>query len=389
MTLKRNSKALSLFLQPALLITLLATFAATSPSFAEEPKLSAEKQTEIETAINRFMAETHVPGVSAAVVENGQYEWAQGFGLADMENNVPATEHTLYRLASISKSLTATAALQLWERNQLDLDAPVQKYCPAFPQKPWPITTRQVLGHLGGIRHYKSGSQDDPEVGNTKHFDHQIEGGLNFFKDDPLVSQPGTQFHYSTQGFTLVGCVIEGITGSRYVDFVRQNIFVPAGMTQTQVDDRFAIIPYRTRFYDKTESGAVRNADFLDSSYKIPGGGWLSSAEDMARFEVAILDDKLIHRATRDKMWTPLKPADGSTDSYGMGWGNRTDNGISSVGHNGGQQGTSTAFLVAPQQRAGVVVLTNMEGIPAPDLAVEILKIVLGVKGESPNPSPH
>jgi serine beta-lactamase-like protein LACTB len=168
------------------------------------------------------------------------------------------------------------------------------------------------MGHLAGIRHYKSGSQDDPEVGNTKHFEKQIEAGLNFFNEDPLLSQPGTQLHYSTHGFTLVGCVIEGASGSRYVDFLRQNVFLPAGMAQTQFDDRFAVIPYRTRFYDKTESGVVRNADFLDSSYKIPGGGWLSSAEDMARFEVAMVDDKLIRRTMRNLMWTPLQPTDGS-----------------------------------------------------------------------------
>jgi CubicO group peptidase (beta-lactamase class C family) len=242
------------------------------------------------------------------------------------------------------------------------------------------------MGHLAGIRHYKSGSQDDPEVGNTKHFEKQIEAGLNFFKEDPLLSQPGTQFHYSTHGFTLVGCVIEGASGSRYVDFLRQNVFLPAGMAQTQFDDRFAVIPYRTRFYDKTESGVVRNADFLDSSYKIPGGGWLSSAEDMARFEVAMVDDKLIRRATRNLMWTALKPTDGSQDDYALGWGSGIENGTKGVGHTGGQQGTSTAFLIAPEQRAGVVVLTNMEGMPADKLARQILTIVVGAPGNKPRP---
>jgi CubicO group peptidase (beta-lactamase class C family) len=326
------------------------------------------------------MASTHVPGISVAVVENGEYEWGSGFGLADAENNASASEHTLFRLASISKSLTATAAMQLWERGQLDLDAPVQKYCPSFPQKASPITTRQVMGHLGGIRHYKSGSQDDLEVGNTKHFENPIQAGLDFFKNDALVSEPGKQFHYSTQGYTLVGCVIEGASGAKYVDFVRQNVFIPAGMAQTQVDNRFAIIPYRTRFYQKTESGSVQNADFLDSSYKIPGGGWLSSAEDMARFEVAILNDKLIRRSTRDLMWTPLRPSDGSKDEYGLGWGNGSEDGSVSVGHNGGQQGTSTSFTIAPAQRAGVVVLTNMEGVDASNLAQEILKVLMGTR---------
>jgi CubicO group peptidase (beta-lactamase class C family) len=268
--------------------------------------------------------------------------------------------------------------MPLWERGQLDLDAPVQKYCPSFPQKTSPITPRQVMGHLAGIRHYKSESQDDPEVGNTKHFDNPIPAGLDFFKNGPVVSDPGKQFHYSTQGCTLVGCVIEGASGSKYVDFMRQNVFAPAGMEHTQSDDRFAIIPYRTRFYQKTASSAAQNADFLDSSYKIPGGGWLSSAEDMARFEVAILNAKLIKRATRDLMGTALKPSDGSKDSYGLGWGAGDEDGSASIGHPGGQQGTSTAFLIAPAQRDGVVVRTNMQDIGARDLAVEMLKVLVG-----------
>ena len=188
------------------------------------------------------MATTHVPGLSVAVVENGEYEWASGFGLADVENNSPASEHTLFRLASISKSLSATGAMQLVESGKLDLDAPVQKYCPAFPQKPWPMTTRQVMGHLAGIRHYKGGP-DDLEIGNTKHFDDPIQGGLNFFKDEPLLSEPGKTFHYSTQGYTLVGCVMEGAAGTKYVDYMMRNVFAPAGMEHTVVDNRFSHHP--------------------------------------------------------------------------------------------------------------------------------------------------
>jgi len=368
----------------SLILAALCCGAFVQTSQAQEHQLSEAKRTQIEAAVTKYMATTHVPGLSVAVVENGEYEWAAGFGLADAENNAPASEHTLFRLASISKSLTATAAMQLVERRQLDLDAPIQKYCPAFPQKQSPITTRQVMGHLAGIRHYKSGSQDDPEVGNTKHFDDPIQAGLDFFKNDPLVSDPGKQFHYSTQGYTLVGCVIEGASGAKYVDFVRQNVFVPAGMEHTQVDNRFAIIPYRTRFYRKTDSGTVQNTDFLDSSYKIPGGGWLSSAEDMAKFEVAILNDKLIKRTTRDLMWTPLKPSDGSKDNYALGWGSWTENGLAVVGHSGGQQGTSTQFLLAPTLRAGVVVLTNMEDAGPDKLAWEILKVLAGTTESAP-----
>lgn len=363
----------------AALILFLTLLSAITTAAQQQPaKLSPEKQSQIEAAVAKFMASTHVPGVSVAIVENGAYEWAQGFGFSDLENNAPASEHTLYRLGSISKSLTATAAIELWERGKLDLDAPVQKYCPAFPEKPWPITTREVMGHLAGIRHYKSGSQDDPEIGNTRHFDNPIQAGLDFFKNDALLSEPGTHFHYSTQGYTLVGCVIEGASGEHYTDFVRQNVFVPSDMEETQVDNRFVIIPYRTRFYRKSDSGAVENSDFLDSSYKIPGGGWLSSAEDMAKFEVAILNDKLMKPSTRDLMWTPLKPTDGVKDHYALGWAVVDENGVLVARHSGGQQGTSTDFLIAPAQRVGVVVLTNMEGLNPGELTHQVLRILVG-----------
>jgi serine beta-lactamase-like protein LACTB len=353
-------------------------------SSAQEVKPSQEKRTRIEGAVSKFMAETHAPGLSIAVVENGEYEWGAGFGFADLENNVPASEHTLYRLGSISKTVTSIGALELVERGQLDLDAPVQKYCPAFPQKQKPITTREVMGHLGGIRHYKAEAQNDLEGGNTKHFDNPIQAGLDFFKNDPLVAEPGTHFHYSTQGYTLVGCVMEGASGAKYVDFMRQNVFVPAAMEQTQPDNRFTIIPYRTRFYTKTDAGTVQNADFLDSSYKIPGGGLIASADDMAHFVTAILSDKLLKHSTEEMMWTPLRPSDGSEDHYGLGWATFTEDGIRFVGHSGGQQGTSTDFLIAPERRTGVVVLANMDNLDSGELTKKILHILLETGANAP-----
>jgi serine beta-lactamase-like protein LACTB len=364
-----------------LLLFVVCVFAILSSLADAQQRLPAEKRTQIEAAVSKFMSTTHVPGLSVAVVENAELEWASGFGFADLENHVPATEFTLYRLASISKSLSATGAMKLVEKGNLELDDPVQKYCPVFPQKSGAITTRLVMGHLAGIRHYKSDSQNDPEVGNTKHFDDPIQAGLDFFKNDPLLSEPGKQFHYSTQGYTLVGCVMQGASGAKYTEYMRQNVFIPAGMEHTLVDDRFAIIPYRTRFYHKTESGTVENADFLDSSYKIPGGGWLSSAEDMARFETAMLSDKLLKPETRSLMWTPLKPSDGQPNGYALGWGTLTEDGVRYVGHDGGQQGTSTNFFIAPEKRAGVVVLANMEDVPVNELSKQILRIVLQGSG--------
>lgn len=361
------------------LLTAQALFGQEGHSSSAQ--LALEKRERIEQTIAKFMAANKAQGISAAVVEDGQAVWSAGFGMADLEGFVPATAQTLYRLASVSKQITAVAAMELSEQGKLDLDAPVQKYCPAFPMKEAPITTRLLLGHLAGVRHYKSDANDDPEVGNVKHFDDPIKGGLRFFANDPLVAKPGTKFNYTTHGYTAVGCAIEGASGEKYVDYVREKVFAPAGMTHTVADDRYAIIPYRTRFYHKDESGTVVNAEFLDSSYKIPGGGWLSSADDMARFEVAVLNDKLVARKTRDAMWTPQKASDGSTNGYGLGWGwgRGKDQGLNVVGHSGGQQGSDTYIMLDPERRDGVVVLINMDGVNAGALAVEMMKIVEGI----------
>jgi len=366
------------------ILRLLVLFAAcASLAAAQQKSLPPEKRLQIETAVSRFMSANSVPGIGAAVVLEGEPIWSAGFGMADLEDSAPATSSTLFRLGSISKSITATAILQLWERGKLDLDAPVEKYCPAFPPKQWPITSRELLGHLGGIRHYRPDGKGDIPEDSARHFS-TMEESLQVFAADPLVTKPGTKFNYSTYGYTLLGCVLEGAASQKYVDYVRENIFKPAGMTETQADDFFSVIPHRTRWYHQDKSGFVRNAGVLDSSYKIPGGGLISSADDMARFETAILADKLLARATRDLMWTSLKTTDGKLTGYALGWGISDKMGVHLVAHTGGQQGTSTAFGLVPERRAGVAVLANMDNLDANQLAGEILKIVLDLQDKTP-----
>jgi serine beta-lactamase-like protein LACTB len=344
--------------------------------FGQDADSLAKKRVQFERLVSKYMAANRIPGLSVAIVQDGQLQWAAGFGMADLENFVPATSRTLFRLASVSKPLTAVAAMQLWERGKLDFDAPVQKYCPQFPQKAWPITTRELLGHLGGIRSYHDGyDSNDPEMTDVSHhFADPIQDGLKLFANDPLVAQPGTTFNYSTYGYTLVGCVIEGASGEKYSDYVRDSVLVGAGMTSTQVDDRYAVILNRTRFYHKDDSGHVVNADYQDSSYKIPGGGWLSSAEDMGRFEIAMMNDKLLSRKTRDLMWNPQKTSSGSTTGYGLGW---FINSEGHANHEGAQQGAATFILIAPERQVGVVVLINMDGLDPNEFAGELLKTAL------------
>ena len=363
-------------------LLLLLLFTGSPALRAQSAGLSSEKRAHIQTAASNFMAANSVPGIAVAVLQNGQPVWSEGFGMADLENFVPATPATLFRLGSISKPITATAILQLYERGKLDLDAEVQKYCPAFPRKEWPITTRELLGHLGGIRHYNPDGKGDIPEDSAKHFA-TMEESLQVFAGDPLVAKPGTKFHYSTYGYTLLGCVLEGAASEKYVDFVKENVFEPAGMEETQADNFFAVIPHRSRWYHKDKSGVVQNAGVLDSSYKIPGGGLISSADDMAHFEAAILANKLLKPATRDLMWTPQKAADGSQSGYAMGWDTQKKFGLELVEHTGGQQGTSTSIILVPERGAGIVVLANMDDLHASALSTEILKIVLDL-GSTP-----
>src|SRR2546423_6286110 len=365
----------------ALVSAVTFLFALPAGSHAQDPGLALETRGRLQMAVSRFLYANSVPGISVAVVRNGARVWSEGFGVADLENYSLATPSTLYRLGSISKPITAVAVLQLWEQGKLDLDAPVQKYCPAFPQKDAPITTRQLLGHLGGIRHYRDDGKGDvkgdvPED-SARHFA-SMQESLQLFANDPLVAPPGSKFNYSTYGYTLVGCVLEGAASEKYVDYVRENVFGPASMYSTRPDDFFEVVQHRTRWYHRDKSGAVRNAGVLDSSYKIPGGGLISSADDMARFAVAMLNGKLVKPSTRELMWSTQHTRDGEPTGYGLGWVIDNKLGLRRIGHGGGQQGTSTFISLVPERGTGVIVLANMDNLDVGALADEMLKIVVG-----------
>jgi serine beta-lactamase-like protein LACTB len=336
--------------------------------------LPVDKEREIRTAIVTSMARQTIPGLSAAIAMGGDVSWTEGFGLADVENQVPATADTAYRLASISKPITAVAVIQLVERGEIDLDAPVQRYVPGFPAKAWPITTRQLLGHLGGIRHYGSTA----EVGSTRHYP-DLRTSLDIFKDDPLLFEPGIKFHYTTYGYNLLGCVVEGAAGETYLKYVNRRIFRPAKMERIRDDDLFALIPHRAQGYTLAPDGTLRNSALADTSNKIPGGGFIATAADLARFAVAVQDGTLVRPETRDAMFTPLRLKDGTPSDYGLGWRIREVSGRKSVEHGGAQQRVSTFLLLLPSDGLAVSLMCNRERVAdLPRLARRIASIALG-----------
>jgi len=330
---------------------------ATAPATGPLRTLPSATVEAIETVITAVMSRVGVPGLSLAVGRGDALVFTNGYGLADAENFVPAKADTAYRLASVSKPMTAVAVLQLVEQGRLDLDAPVAQYCPAFPAKRWPVTLRHLLGHRGGIRHYRDGEQPL-----TRRFS-SLREGLSLFADDPLEFEPGTRFRYSTYGYSLLGCAVEGATNRTYLEAVTEAVFVPAGMTRTGADDVQALVANRARGYVRDADGRLMNAALADMSYKVPGGGLSGTAPDVARFGLALLGGRLLETATLDDLLSPRDPVDEQTETYGLAMPVATRDGSREVWHLGGQEGASAALYLRPDDGTVVAVLANLENV--------------------------
>ena len=356
---------------------ILSLFFLTASAAAQTP-ISADQSARIGQIVGDAMKSQQIPAMTVAVGSGNKIIYTNAFGTADVENGLPATVETLIRTGSIAKPIAAAAAMTLVEAGKLDLDAPIQKYCAAFPVKQWPITSRQLLSHTSGIRHYKEG-----EIESTHHFSSMADG-FAIFAADPLLFEPGTAFSYSTYGYTVLGCVIEGASGQKFEDYVAEHILNPAGMAHTFVDDVLRIIPHRAHGYQKI-NGQVRNAGLMDSSYKIPGGGYTTTAEDLVRFAQAMMDGKIMKREMVEQMWTPAKvTGPGKQSTYGLGFGVLMLEGGKYIAHSGGQQGTSTMLVIIPEKRFAVAALANMDGVNPGEVVRAILALF-----NMPTPKPE
>ncbi len=338
---------------------------------APAPVLPPAAIRQIGHIITAQMLGAKISGLTVAVGPRTRLTWVEGFGTADLENSVAAAPQTVYRIGSISKPITAVAVMQLAERGRLDLDAPVQKYVPSFPAKPWPITVRQLLAHLSGIRHYRS----EEEVDSTRHYTNLLDP-LRAFADEPLLFEPGISYGYSTYGYDLLGAVVEAVSGMRFLDYLRTNVLAPARMEHTGEDNVFRIVPHRAHGYRLNLDGHIENCALVDTSNKIPGGGLLSTAGDLIRFAGALERGDLVKPATRDRMFEPQRTRDGRPVPYGLGWAVVDLNGKRWTLHPGIQQGASACLLVCPARGLSVAVLANLEAVDMELLAVRIAEIV-------------
>lgn len=329
-------------------------------SIAQSTIIKKREASVIDSLMKVYMTKNMVPGASIAITKNERIVWEKGYGMADLEKLVPASPATIYRLASVSKPITAVAVMQLVEQGKVALDSPIQKYVPSFPLKKYPITIRELLSHMTGIRHYQG------EEFNSSRPYKSLTEALDIFKNDSLLQKPGEKQIYSTYGYTLLGVMMEAVSGKTFMDYLKENIFKPAGMIHTYEDDALKIIPNRSAPYDTIRKGEVGNSVFVNSSYKIPGGGLISDVEDMSRFMIAIQQGKLIKPATWKQMITEVKTNNGGKTYYGFGWilGFPPVQGLPNlpfaVWHGGVQQGSTTAILMLTDKNIGVVILSNL-----------------------------
>jgi CubicO group peptidase (beta-lactamase class C family) len=338
---------------------LLVLFSVLAPrASAQYAQLPEEYQAAVDSAQQMILDawdEHKFPGMAVAVAAEGQLIWSDAVGFADLEQRVPMWPYSRFRIASISKPITAAATAKLYSQGQLDIDARVQQYVPTFPQKRWAVTTRQLGAHLGGIRSYQPGEMLSAIPYAT------VSDGLDIFATDSLMHEPGTRFLYSSYGWNLISAVVEGAAGKPFLDHMRQEIFLPLGMLNTVADHPDKLIAHRVRFYIRNEDGLLHNAPFVDNSYKWAGGGFLSTPIDVVLFGIAHLDSTFLDDAAKELLFTEQLTDTGEPTGYAFGWNieTRADN-LRYFSHSGGAIGGTSLLVIQPDTGVVVAAMVNM-----------------------------
>jgi len=319
-----------------------------------EPAKPTQSSDGIDSYVEAEMQKRHVPGVSIAVVRDGQVVCSKGYGMANVELSVPATDKTVYQLASVTKTFTAAAIMMLVEKGKLGLDDKISKHLADLPKAWENVTVRQLLNHTSGIKSYTSVR----DFLKTARKDCQQREILDLVAKEPMDFGPGEKWLYNNTGYFLLGMLIEKVTGKTYGEFLTERIFKPLGMSQTRANDLHAIIPNRAQGYD-WEGGVLRNGEYVSPTQPFSAGMLVSSVSDLVKWDAALASEKLLKKSTLDQMWTPTKTSKGGMATYGFGWQVDKVNGHRLIAHGGGIPGFSTQVSRFADDRLTIIVLTN------------------------------
>ncbi|OIQ39141.1 MAG: hypothetical protein BM563_04840 [Bacteroidetes bacterium MedPE-SWsnd-G1] len=325
-----------------------------------------EQISQAQKIANDFLVEEQIPGMAISVSKGGKLIWTEGFGFMDVENNIKVDPPTTqFRIASISKTLTAMGMGVLADDNKLDFDASLYTYVPDFPKKKYDFTLRQTAGHVAGIRHYNGN-----EFQLNKKMN--IVEGLAIFKDDPLLFEPGSKYKYSTYGWNLLSVVVQNAANQEFNQFMQKKVFKPLKMKSTEVGISDMDIPNRTKFYIKRGGKAII-APQVNNEFKVAGGGFISTSEDLAKFGEEFINPELVSKSTIKDLTTSLKTSDGKSTNYGVGIRvNTVGENTLRYSHSGGGMGASTFIAIYPEKDMVICVLTNLSGANVRKLVGEL-----------------
>ena len=327
---------------------------------------------ELDHFVYHYWINKNVPSVSVGVLSKGKIVYQDAVGYSDLENTTLANPKTIYRIASISKSITAVAIMQLYEKGKIDLDADVRKYIPYFPKKKWKFTIRQLLSHTAGIRNYHDNEFD------SKDYYRSTRDAVNCILNDPLEFEPGTKYLYTTLGYNLLAAVIENVTKIPFTDYLKKYIFEPAGMTSTLPEYHKDIIRNRAHGYEKNIYRKFENAPLSDLSLKFAGGGLISNTEDMLKFASCLINGKLIRNSTLDIMTSPVKLKNGQELGYSLGFSAGKDNKERRyITHSGSGTGFVSNLLIYPDENCAFVCLVNCKEKSHDNLAFQLASLYL------------
>jgi D-alanyl-D-alanine carboxypeptidase len=349
-----------------------AQSASRLPTAVKAPESSDRIDDYVEAEIRK----RHIPGVSIAVVQDGKVVRAKGYGMANVELSVLATENTVYQLASVTKTFTAAAIMMLVEEGKLGLDDKISKRLSDLPAAWENVTVRQLLNHTSGIKSYTS-VRDFVKTARKDYTHREI---LELVAKEPLDFAPGEKWLYNNTGYFVLGMLIEKVTGKTYGEFLTERIFKPLGMTQTRTNDLHAIIPNRAQGYEWNGSG-LRNGEYVSPTQPFSAGMLVSSVSDLVKWDAALATEKLLKKSTLEQMWTPTKTSKAGTADYGFGWQVDQVNGHRLIAHGGGIPGFSTQISRFVDDKLSVIVLTNagngFAGALAQGIAGRIVPVLL------------
>jgi CubicO group peptidase (beta-lactamase class C family) len=315
------------------------------------------------------------PGAAVAVVQAGEVIHRQGYGLANVEWEIPIQPDTVFRLASLTKQFTATAIMLLQEQGKLTVDDLLTEFLPEYPTSGHEITVHHLLTHTSGIKSYTS---------IEGWFPHKIihdmtpQAICDVFSQIPFDFKPSTQFLYNNSGYHLLGMIIEKVSGVSYEQFIQENIFRPLGMQHSYYMSNEPIIPKRASGYATAEQG-FRNADYLSMTQPYAAGSLGSTIDDLVVWDRAVREHRLVSAATQTLMFTPVKLTTGKTENYGYGWGLGDYRGQPFVHHGGGINGFSTFIAQFQQAPLSIIMLTNRAGFDVGNCGLRMARLVLGL----------